>query len=135
MEHLLLFEDFEYHDHGRQRRDISLFSEDERLLIEDILFEYIDKYKMVEMPKDDLFDSGLHDFDTDLQSIQYLIVRYRNIGIDIESPIDISLDDLFEDLKSSFIPRIKRHGYDISYFKKVNEHNKNTISICISKED
>jgi len=113
----------------------SLFTEDERELFDDLLTEYIDKYNMMEMPKDIGSDGEeYHWFDSTAGRIQYLVQRLRNIGIDIESNRNISLDNIYDDIKQNFIPRVERYGYHIFHCDKEVFHTRNAISITIMKK-
>lgn len=116
------------------------FTVDERDLFEDLLLEYIDKYDMKEMPKD---EEGYHFFDDNLPNIQYLVQRLANIGIDIES-INIPLNEVFDDIKKHFVPRVERYGYHVYYcelnretlYNFVTEPSvKYSISITIMQKD
>jgi len=111
----------------------SLFSEDEKDLFDDLLTEYIDKYQMIEMPKD--IHNGYHHFDSSIERIQYLVQRLRNIGIDIESNFNISLNSVFRDLKLNFIPRVQKFGYHVYHCELKEYFPKNTISITIMQSN
>lgn len=111
----------------------SLFSEDEKNLFEDLLTKYIDKYQMVEMPNDSV--NNQHYFDSSLPRIQYLVQRLRNIGIDIESNFNISLNSVFRDLKLNFIPRVQKFGYHVYHCELKEYFPKNTISITIMQSN
>lgn len=133
MKHLSLYENFT----TRFKRNASLFSKEESELFEDLLQEFIDKYNMIEMPKD---EEEYHYFDEYSDHIQYLVQRLRNIGIDIESNVDIPLDEVYLDIKNNFVNRVKKFGYDVIYCKLDRERDcrgvsKNTITITISKSD
>lgn len=128
MKHLRLYENFT----TRVKRSASLFSKEESELFEDLLQEFIDKYNMIEMPKD---DDGYHYFDEYSDRIQYLVQRLRNIGIDIESDNNISLDEIYLDIKNNFVSRVKKFGYDVIYCKLDRGVLKNIITITISKLD
>lgn len=106
----------------------SLFTVDERDLFDDLLTEYIDKYNMVEMKID---DEGCYYYDEDLPRIQYCVQRLRNIGIDIESPLEIPIRDIFIDLKDNFLPRVERYGYNVYHCSEDHSSAKNEINITI----
>ncbi len=109
-------------------RNPSLFTEDERDLFDDLLTEYIDKYNMVEMSTD---EDGCYFYDEDLPRIQYCVERLRNIGIDIESSLELSLRDIFLDLKANFLPRVERYGYYVYHCEEELYSQKNKITITI----
>lgn len=116
----------------RERRDVSLFTPDEKDLFEDLLQEYIDRYSMVEMPQD---FNEMHFFDETIPRIQYLIQRSRNMGIDIECNSDISLIELYNELLSSFMPRLEKYGYVIMYKEFQEQYDTNSITIVVTKEE
>jgi len=126
MRYLKLFEEYD-----REASDVSLFTKDERDLIEDVLLLYVDKYNMVDMPSD---EDGIY-FDEDLDRIQFCVQRLRNIGIDIESPLSISLSEIYRDMSDSFVKRIERLGFKVFWCGLKEYDDRNTISITIMKPD
>ena len=123
MKYLLLFED-------REGRNLSLFSESEAELFDDLLTEYIDKYQIKLMPCD---LDGYYYFDDGVSDIQYLIQRLRNISINIESISSVPLDILYKDIKNNFVQRIEKYGYRIYHCSLSKSPIRNEISITISK--
>ena len=126
MRYLKLFEEYD-----REARDVSLFTKDERDLIEDVLLLYVDKYNMVDMPSD---EDGIY-FDEDLDRIQFCVQRLRNIGIDIESPLDISLSEIYRDISDTFVKRMNKLGFKVFSCVLKEYDDRNTISITIMKPD
>jgi hypothetical protein len=117
---------------SRAKRDISNFSKDERDNFDDLLLEYVDKYHMIEMPKD---EQGYHHFDSDLKETQYLVQRLANIVINIESKVS-DLQEEFLDIKNNFIPRVENFGpYRVWYCQLERNDDKSCIDITIMKKE
>ena len=118
----------------REQRDASLFSKDERNLIDDLFLEYVDKYGMIEMPIVD----GLQGFDMEDMRLQYFVERYRNIAVEIVCSCDSdeldNMNYLYQDLEEHFLPRLRKYGYHIIFFEPLNDLGREIISIVITKD-
>lgn len=144
MKYLLTYKLFE----DREIRDVSLFTNDEVIDIENMFLEYVDKYKMVNLkfehdPDDDV---DYVYYDKDGPEFQYDVSKYRNVAIDIYYTGDSRQKSkkLFKDIQDNFIPRLKAFGYDIIHFgesygnwhsNEEIEDDKWEITLTITKRD
>jgi len=115
-----LFEGREPEELTRPKRDVSDFTHDEVMDIENMFLEYVDKWGMqeVKFEHDDDEDVDYPLYDVNGVDFQYHVGRYRNVAIDIYflQSQDEKGKEIEKDLKDNLLPRIERFGYDVIYF-------------------
>lgn len=115
-----LFEGREPEELTRPKRDVSDFTHDEVMDIENMFLEYVDKWGMqeVKFEHDDDEDVDYPLYDVNGVDFQYHVGRYRNVAIDIYFLQSQKRrgKEIEKDLKDNLLPRIERFGYDVIYF-------------------
>lgn len=118
---LLLFENF-----NKKKTEIEL--------IEDLLLELIDKYKMSQMQMSE--ENYTYEYNDDLGVIQYLITPsdFANnvIHIYFEYRPSTLIDDLYKDVQS-FVKRIKKYGYKVTHCNLIKASEDDRIESIIIK--
>jgi len=152
MKHLITYKLFEGRESTpltREKKDASLFTQDEVMDIENMFLEYADKYSMQEVAYEHDDDGNVNYpiYDVNGVDFQYHVGRYRNVAIDICYTEDVKVEaqEIKKDLESNFLPRLKRFGYDIVFFGEDGGDwkdngdsyidNKWEITIVITKRD
>ncbi len=133
---------------NREMRDVSLFTNDEVIDIENMFLEYVDKYQMgnLKLEHDEDDDADYAYYDKDGAEFQYEVSKYRNVAIDIYYTGDSRLKskEIFKDIKDNFIPRLKAFGYYVIHFGESYgnwhsngeiEDDKWEITLTITKRD